>query len=108
MSQAHFICRNRAGIHVVQMPHYTSAAWDIPVTDADALVGGMLFFHESKEQPSYFGGKVTGYRLSEGADGRRPRVTFELTAMHEARGIAWSGKDHGMAHYSGVVVDLAG
>jgi hypothetical protein len=102
MPQAHFLCRNSAGIHIVKMPNYVSEAWDIPESDAKALVGGMIYFHETKEQASYFGGRVTGYRRAEGGEGRRPRVIFELTAMREARGQAWAGKDHGMAHYSGV------
>lgn len=104
MTQAHFICRKSAGIRLVKMPDYTSEAWDIAESDAQALVGGMIYFHETKEQPSYFGGRVTGYRLSEAhaLDGKRPRVIFEFTALHEARKQAWSGKDHSMAYYSGV------
>lgn len=102
MPQAHLICRNHDGIKLVSMPNYTSSAWYIPEDEAKALIGGMIYFHEAKDQPSYFGGRITGYSLCHVEDDQRARIVIELTAVPEGRGQKWSGKKHDMAHYSGV------
>ena len=100
MIRAHFICRHAQGVKVLQMPKYESEAWDVSEDDARQLVGGVIYFPETKGKPSYFGGVVTSYRLSDAQPGR---IIFLFDAMKDARGVAWEGQDHERAHYSGVV-----
>jgi hypothetical protein len=100
MTRAHLICRHFKGVKAVQMPEYESHAWDIPEDDARQLVGGVIYLHETKRKRSYFGGMVTGYRISDAPSGR---IIFLFNAMKEAKGIAWEGRDHERAHYSGVL-----
>ena len=51
----HFICRQRTGLDCIGGTTYTSGLWGIGTQAAEQLVGGMVYFHESKSQPSYFG-----------------------------------------------------
>lgn len=83
---------------------YFSGFWDIPIAEATALVGGMLFLHEAKSRPSRFGGRVLNVSQTIVPEhARRKRVVFEIQALPEGRGAKWRGADHGMASYGGII-----
>lgn len=104
---AHFICLNATGIKGLGDNHYTSEAWDIPVDDAEKILNGNVYFHTTKNEKSYFGGVVTKYEVIEIDASHSKRIKIFLTSNKEAKGIAWDGKGHGMAWYSGLVkVDI--
>lgn len=85
---------------------WTSGYWDIPLEDAETLVGGNLYLHETKSRPSRFGGRVIAVEEVE-CDGfaRAKRVIFKILALPEARGVKWRGADHAMASY-GKIMDV--
>ena len=99
--KAHFICRNRKHVRATPHPIYESGMWDISEDDAKALVGGFIYLHETKAAPSYFSGVVTSYRPADGDHAGRWVFKVTSTGQH----VAWEGKDHGMAHYSGLIND---
>ena len=83
---------------------YLSGYWDIPLSDAQTLVGGMLFFHEAKAKPSRFGGKVLSVeqvRTDEFA--HKDRIVFKILSLPQGRGERWRGADHGMASYGRIL-----
>jgi hypothetical protein len=85
---------------------YLSGYWDIPLAEAQTLVGGMLFLHEAKAKPSRFGGKVLSVeqvRMEEFA--HKNRIVFKILSLLEGRGAKWRGADHAMASY-GRILDL--
>ena len=54
----HFICRGRKNLTVLKQPTYTTGFWSVSEDVAQKLVGGMINLHETKADPSYFGGRV--------------------------------------------------
>lgn len=103
MTKAHLKCVNGLGIKVKQMPLFTSEAWDISSEDAEKLLGGIIYFHDTKRKPSYFGGIVRGYQIIDTNNAHSERVVFTIEATREAKGKPWSGRNHTYAHYSGVM-----
>ena len=100
---AHFKCVDSTGIKGFGDNKYTSEAWDIPIDDAEKLVGGNVYFHTTKNDKSYFGGVVTKYEVMGIDAAHSKRIKIFLTATKEAKGIDWNGKEHIMAWYSGLV-----
>jgi hypothetical protein len=103
MPSAPLVCRNGAHIEPVKHPEYESGSWAINENDARRLIGGTLHFHESKCDPAYFGGTVTGYDVVETDNARSRRIMFKLTSTVEARGVAWKGRDDTNAFFSGII-----
>jgi hypothetical protein len=59
---------------------YDSYAWYVNKDTAEKLVGGNIYFHKAQKQPSFFGGKITSYRvLEEGADAGRVVFRFQVS-----------------------------
>lgn len=103
----HFICRGRLNLAVVKHPVYTTGFWAIPQDWADRLVGGMIYLHETKTEPSYFGGRVLEWRPATEADttDHAGDIIFTIEATLDAKGKSWRGQDHAMAWTSGLIVD---
>lgn len=113
-NQIHFICREKLGIVCIDkaLNLYISAAWRLSEDEVKALSGGMVYFHEKKGQPSYFGGAILKLDETEELPESAPapgkkRYILTLEAAAKAKGIKWDkrGASHGMAWTSGVVVD---
>ena len=60
-----------------------------------------MLLHERKAARSYFGGKVTGYRVVDEPKEYAGRIIFEVTS--EGRHESWEGMDHDMAWSSGII-----
>ena len=105
MKSAHFICRSAEGVAKASgTDEYTSQSWRLSAAEAEALVGGRLYLHETKAEPSYFGGRVLAWFPSKRESGAmEDGITFQLLADKEAKGVAWQGADHAMAWFSGLV-----
>ena len=102
---AHLICKHRLNLSIVDKDQhiYESGYWDIPANEASALVGGVLYLHESKTTPSYFGGIVREVRAIEYPASHSKRIVFRIAATPDARGVKWAGAKHAMAWYGGLV-----
>jgi hypothetical protein len=106
----HFICK-REGIgrknlgRVSGRAHvWRSGFWDLPLKEAQALVGGWVYLHETKSDPADFGGLVVN-ALPYKHEGvvHQDRVMLIFEARTAARGVAWRGMDHSRAWTSGLV-----
>ena len=56
---------------------------------ATKLIGADLFIHERMSKPSRFGGKITGFRVSEGED-MAGTVIFRFKATNDHRDVKTS------------------
>lgn len=89
---------------------YTSSARLLKPDEAAAIVGGTVFFHETKSQPACFGGTVQSVDVTDPLEGDkaepgRKRHVLTLTATRAATGVPWDrrGQAHGMAWTSGPI-----
>jgi hypothetical protein len=88
----------------VEKDVWFSGYWDIPLAEAETLVGGMLYLHETKAKPSRFGGKVLSVKPAIKSDlARIHRVIFKILASQDAKGVKWRGADHTMASYGKII-----
>lgn len=80
---------------------FRSCCWRITDEDAAELIGGWVYFHETKAAPARFGGVILGFEPGEGDMADRKKILFRGDGR--SRGVRWRGADHGMAMWSGVV-----
>ena len=112
MKHLHLICRRdpngigRFGVSLLDAKAniYLSGKWVFSLEEAKRLLGGMILLHETKSDPSTFGGIVTGVQETVSDEkGEENRVEFIFKATLEAKGVAWSGTSHSMAWTSGII-----
>lgn len=105
MTSAHLICKSGHRIKILEKggSKYSSEAWDINANDAEELLGGYLYFHETKIAPSYFGGKVLSYECIQIEASHSKRIRFIIDADKQCKGVAWVGRNDAMAWYSGII-----
>jgi hypothetical protein len=113
-SKIHLICRDHLGIRCIDAKAnlYTSSAWRLSPDEAGALVDGTVYFHQTKNKPSYFGGVIQSLEVVEALPGDeespgRPRHVLTLKSTAAAKGAVWDrrGLSHGMAWSSGVIAE---
>lgn len=68
--------------------------WKLQEDKAKKLVGGHIYFHKTRLEPSFFGGTILGYRIQD-AGPEQGRIIFEFqysSAHREIRTdrIGWS------------------
>lgn len=111
-TKIHLICRDQLGLRCINAPAnvYTSSAWRLSPEEARALVNGAVYFHQTKNKPSYFGGVIESLEVIEALPGDeespgRQRYVLTLRSTAEAKGAVWDkrGLSHGMAWSSGVI-----
>lgn len=90
--------------HVEGTTNFLSGYWDISEAEAQALIGGWLYLHETKSAPSYRGGKICGFKHEVRTDvARQHRIGLLFRPRMEAVGAMWRGAAHDMAWSSGLV-----
>ena len=97
---------------------YMSCCWDFDIEEMKDLIGGMIFFHKSKTEKSYLGGKVLNVhpiKMDKDYDGpyyqpkledidkRSDRMMFEFEITLDGREVGWRGKDYMMSYMGGIV-----
>ena len=83
---------------------WRTCCWAISAEDAAALVGGWVYLHSTKGEPSFFGGIVTAAEpVVTPEHAREDRFAFIFDAKPKGRGQRWRGKAHSMAWTGGLV-----
>jgi len=97
---------------------YMSCCWDFDLEEMKQLIGGMIFFHKSKSERSYLGGKIYNVHpiemtpnyegpyytpTIEDVGKRSDRMMFEFEITTDGRDVKWRGLDYGMSYCGGVV-----
>jgi hypothetical protein len=66
---------------------WESGGWVLDESKAQELVGGEIYFHKKRPEPSFYGGTILGYRvLQEGTD--QGRIVFKLQYRHTCRNVS--------------------
>ena len=65
----HMTCLDRA------TALWESGWWAVSPDTASKLVGGRIFFHKAQDKPSFFGGRITEFRVA--GQLRAVRVTLD-------------------------------
>ena len=127
MKVLHIICKddpttNRPmGITQIEpkVNRYMSCCWDLDIEEMKELIGGMIFFHNSKTTKSKLGGKVLDVhpiKMDHTYDGpyynpklekdylnrNTDRMMFEFEITLDGRDVDWRGKDHMMSYCGGI------
>ena len=58
---------------------WESGFWPVSEEVAKTLIGGALYLHRGKQQPSHFGGEILSYRVEQSGP-EAPCVVFTLRA----------------------------
>lgn len=82
-------------IHLIEaMKHFVklqgdvweSGSWPLDEARARELVGGEIYFHKTRQEPSFYGGTILGYRVSQEGEGVA-KVVFKLQYNPACRNI---------------------
>jgi len=103
MPKIHIVSRNPRHLMEVAAPEFESGYWTLYEAEAEKLIGGTLYLHKKKSEASYFGGTITGYRLSSPTDPNPGGVIFKVRSEAACEGVAWEGDKHPMAWMSGIL-----
>ena len=85
---------------------YCSGKWLFSPDEAEAMIGGIIFFHNVKRESSYEGGQVLAFKLVDYYG--KTRVEFKFQSSDEAKGIVWEGNMAKRAWSSGILTDANG
>jgi hypothetical protein len=100
----HLLCRDRANLTRGTEPGtWETGFWGVSKTDAAALVGGMVYLHQSKGVRSYFGGRISSFREVQMEPARATKMVFGFVFEERGRDAQWQGAKHAMAVKGGVV-----
>ncbi len=65
---------------------WESGWWRLGEDVAKQLVGGEIYFHRKKDEPSFYGGTIMGYRIEQDGD-RQGRIVFILRPCNTCRNV---------------------
>jgi len=74
---------------------WESGWWAVSTEKAEKLIGGRIFFHKAQDKPSFFGGKITKYRIETEGEWVG-RILFSFTTGMEFKGVTTSREGWGM------------
>jgi len=75
----------------VQDNIWESGWWTLDENKARDLIGGNIYFHKKQQEPSFYGGQITGYRIEQ-AGQNQGRIVFSLKYIETCRNVK-TGKD---------------
>jgi hypothetical protein len=65
---------------------WESGSWGLDDSQAKKLVGGEIYFHKKRQEPSFYGGTILGYRIHP--DGEfQGKIVFQLQHSLSCRNI---------------------
>jgi len=103
----HLICRDAKGLVCLDAKEavYRSEAWALTTVEVGKLAGGRVYFHQTKADPSYFGGLILDVKPLPAEASGPDRFAFRLKAERDAKDVVWddAGHTHGMAWSSGIL-----
>lgn len=60
--------------------------WKVDEGEARKLIGGHIYFHKKRAEPSFYGGTIRGYRVEPDAP-NQGRIIFEFEYQSGCRGV---------------------
>jgi len=66
---------------------WESGCWAVDEDKAKKLVGGEIYFHKKRQEPSFYGGTILGYRVEQ--DGEyQGKIIFQLQHVQSCRNVS--------------------
>jgi len=65
---------------------WESGWWKLDESKAQKLVGGEIYFHKKRQEPSFYGGKILGYRVEQD-EPYQGRIIFKLQHSQSCRNV---------------------
>ena len=60
---------------------WESGGWSVDESKAQKLIGGVIYFHKKRFEPSFFGGSILDFRVDESTEDQRKVIfTFQYKA----------------------------
>ena len=56
---------------------WESGSWQLDEDQAKKLVGGEIYFHKKRMEPSFYGGTILGYRVQQDGE-QQGKIVFKL------------------------------
>jgi len=66
---------------------WESGSWGLDEDLAKKLVGGEIYFHKKRQEPSFYGGTILGYRVHQD-DEDQGRIVFQLQHRASCRNVS--------------------
>lgn len=66
---------------------FESGNWKVTPQQAEGLIGGDIYFHKKQKEPSFYGGKILGYRIYESDDELNGRIIFRFEYSRSHKGV---------------------
>lgn len=66
---------------------WESGSWRLDEDKAKKLVGGEIYFHKKRVEPSFYGGTILGYRVNPDGE-NQGKVIFKLSYSHSCRNVS--------------------
>ncbi len=71
---------------------WESGHWVVSAESADKLIGGDLYLHTAQDEPSHFGGRITGWRPMPEDSEHAGRIAFQIIPSLAHKGVR-TGRD---------------
>ena len=64
--------------------------WKLDENKVQQLIGSEIYFHKKRSEPSFYGGKIRGYRITQEA-AHQGQIIFEFEFLPACRNIKTDG-----------------
>lgn len=65
---------------------WESGMWGLDDNQAKKLVGGKIYFHKKRQEPSFYGGTILGYRVQQDGESQG-KIVFQLQHSQSCRNV---------------------
>ena len=65
---------------------WESSGWNLDEDTANKLIGGEVYFHRKKEEASFYGGTIMGYRIEQEGD-HQGLIVLQLQPCNTCRNV---------------------
>ena len=65
---------------------WESGSWLLDEGQAKKLVGGEIYFHKKRQEPSFYGGTILGYRVHQEGE-EQGKIVFKLQYSPSCRNV---------------------
>jgi hypothetical protein len=66
---------------------WESGSWGLDESQAKKLVGGEIYFLKKRQEPSFYGGTILGYRVHQEGD-EQGKIVFQLQHSQSCRNVS--------------------
>ena len=65
---------------------WESGSWGLDDSIAKKLIGGKIYFHKKRQEPSFYGGTILGYRIHKDGESQG-KIVFQLEHSQSCRNV---------------------